>query len=199
MAAPSLDNPMLQQAATVALRILLFRAGPQDFPHAPQLVALLPALAAAAYFAVFAILLPPGVSAVIALASVGALALVTHSLLSARSLSARFQQTFHALLATGLVLTLASIPAMSALAPALKQIAADPELLKQPGAVQTSTAASLVLNALNVWNLAVYAHIYRHATGTRLWTGALIALFVAFSVLLLSILAVQQLLPLVRP
>lgn len=190
---------MLNQAAVVALRILLFRAGPQDFPHAPQLVLPLPALAAVAYFAVFALLLPAGVSLVIALASVGALALVTHSLLSARGKVARFQQTFHALLATGILLTLASVPAMNALAPALKQIAADPELLKQPGAVQTPAVASLVLNALNIWNLAVYAHIFRHATETRIWTGLLIALFVAFSVLLLSLLAVQLLLPLVRP
>lgn len=190
---------MFNQAARVALRILLFRAGPQDFPHAPQLVLPLPAIATAAYFAVFVTLLPAGVSLVIALASVGALALVTHSLLSARSRAARFQQTFHALLATGTVLTLASIPAMSALAPALQQIAANPELLKQPGAVQTPAAASLLLNALNLWNLAVYAHIFRHATETRLWTGLLMALFVAFSVLLLSILAVQMLMPLVRP
>ncbi len=190
---------MLQQAAIVALRILLFRAGPQDFPHAPQLAVPLPAIAVATYFAVFVILLPPGASLVIALASVGALALVTHSLLSARRLASRFQQTFHALLATGIVLTLASIPAMSALAPALQQIAATPELLQQPGAVQTSPVASLLLNALNLWNLAVYSHIFRHAVETRLWTGVLIALFVAFSVLLLSILAVQLLLPAARP
>ena len=187
---------MLQQAATVALRILLFRAGPQDFPHAPQLVAPLPLMAVAAYFAVFAILLPPGVSLVISVASVAALALVTHSLLSARRLASRFQQTFHALLATGIVLTLASIPAMSALAPTLQQIAANPELLQQPGAVQPSPFASLLLNALNLWNLAVYAHIFRHAVQTRLWTGLLLALFVAFSVLLLSIFAAQLLLPL---
>jgi hypothetical protein len=190
---------MFNQAAIVALRILLFRAGPQDFPHAPQLVVPLPMIATAAYFAVFAILLPVGVSLVIALASVGALALVTHSLLSARGKVARFQQTYHALLASGALLTLASIPAMSALAPALSQIAADPELLKQPGAVQAPAAASLLLNALNIWNLAVYAHIFRHATEVRLWTGLLIALFVAFSVLLFSIVAVQMLLPLVKP
>ena len=189
---------MLSQAAVVALRILLFRAGPQDFPHAPQLVAPLPALAAGAYFALYAILMPPGVSLVLALASVGALALVTHSLLSARRVVNRFQQTFHALLATGLVLTLASIPPMAALAPALKQIAANPDLLQRAGAVDAPPLASLLLNLLNIWNFAVYAHIFRHAAETRLMTGALIALFVVLSVLLLSMLFAQMLLPLLR-
>jgi len=189
---------MLSQAAVVALRILLFRAGPQDFPHAPQLVAPLPALAAGAYFALYAILMPPGVSLVLALASVGALALVTHSLLSARRVVNRFQQTFHALLATGLVLTLASIPPMTALAPSLRQIAANPELLQQPGAVQAPALASLLVNAINLWNLAVYAHIFRHAAEVKMWSGLLIALFVVFSVLLLSIVAAQLLLPMVR-
>ena len=186
---------MLSQAATVALRILLFRAGPQDFPHAPQLVVPLPAIAAAAYFAALTLLMPVGPSLVIALASVGALALVTHSLLSARRVVNRFQQTFHALLATGTVLTLVSLPALNALAPVLKQMAANPELMKQPGAVQIPTAATLVWYALNFWNLAVYAHIFRHATETRLAIGLLIALFAGLCVLMLSTLAVQLLMP----
>jgi hypothetical protein len=198
MAHPSLDNPMLRQAAVVALRILLFRAGPQDFPHVPQLVAPLPAIAAGAYFALYAILLPPGVSLVLAVATVGALALVTHSLLSARRVASRFQQTFHALLATGAVLTLLSIPPMTALEPALRQVAAQPELLQQPGAVEAPALASLLANLLNLWNLAVYAHIFRHAAEVRMWSGLLIAVFVVFTVLLLSIVAAQLLLPLVR-
>jgi hypothetical protein len=198
MAHPSSDNPMLSQAATAALRILLFRAGPQDFPHVPQLVVPLPALAIGAYFALYAILLPPAMSLVLALASVGALALVTNSLLSARRVANRFQQTFHALLATGTVLTLLSIPPMIALAPALRQIAASPELLQQPGAVQAPALASLLVNLFNLWNLAVYGHIFRHAADVRLWSGMLIALFVVLSVLLLSIVAAQMMLPLVR-
>jgi len=189
---------MLTQAATVTLRILLFRAGPQDFPHAPALVAWLPVAATVAYFALFRVALPTGFALVLAAVSVGALALVTHSLLSARRVVNRFQQTFHALLATGIVLTLASIPPMAALAPALQQIAQNPELLQQPGAVQVSPAASLLLNLLNLWNFAVYAHIFRHAANTRLWIGVLIALFVVFSVLMLSLVAAQLLLPLLR-
>jgi len=187
---------MPNQAAVVALRILLFRAGPQDFPHVPQLIAVLPTAATAAYFALFAVLLPAGIALLLSVLSVAALALVTHSLLSARRLVNRFQQTYHALLATGIVLTLASIPPMAALAPALQQIAANPELLQQPGAVQASPLASLLLNLLNLWNFAVYAHIFRHAADTRLWVGVLIALFVVFSVLMMVIVFAQLLLPL---
>lgn len=190
---------MLTQAANATLRILLFRAGPQDFPHAKELVAPLPLAAIGAYFALFAVVLPPGVSLLMSALSVGALALVTHSLLNARRAANRFQQTFHALLATGIPLTLASIPPMLGLAPALEQIAANPQLLQRPGAVEVPAMASLLLNALNLWYLAVYAHIFRHAAGTRLFAGVLIALFVVFSVLLLSLFFAQLLMPLVRP
>lgn len=190
-----MSAPMLNQIAAVTLRLLLFRAGPQDFPHARVLVAWLPAVAIAAYFAVFSVLLPRSASLVLAAVSVGALAFVTHSLLSARRVANRFQQTFHALLATGAVITLASIPPMQALAPSILQMAQDPQ---NAAAVQASPLASLALNALNIWNFFVYAHIFRHATDTRLWTGALIALFVVFSVLLLSLLFAQLFVSLLR-
>lgn len=191
-----MNAPMLKEAASVTLRILLFRAGPQDFPHSPALVLPLPLAAVAAYVVLFSMALAPGISLLLSALSIGALALVTHSLLSARRVVSRFQQTFHALLATGIVLTLASVPAMMALAPALKQIAANPELLQQPGAVQAPPLASLLLNGLNLWTFAVYAHIFRHATGTRMLTGVLIALFVVFSMLLLSLFFAQLFLPL---
>lgn len=191
-----MNAPMLKEAASVTLRILSFRAGPQDFPHSPALVLPLPLAAIAAYVVLFSVALAPGISLLLSALSVGTLALVTHSLLSARRAVNRFQQTFHALLATGIVLTLASVPPMMALAPALKQIAANPELLQQPGAVEAPPLASLLLNGLNLWNFAVYAHIFRHAAGTRLLTGVLIAVFVVFTVLLLSLFLAQLFLPL---
>ena len=189
---------MLSQTATATLRILLFRAGPQDFPYAREMVGVLPAAAIAAYTAVFAAFLSIGAALLISALSVGTLALVTHSLLTARRLANRFQQTYHALLATGIVLTLASIPPTITLAPALKQILAHPELLQQPDALQVSPLASLLLNALNLWNFAVYAHIFRHAADTRLFIGVLIAVFVGFSVLFLSLLFAQMLSPLLK-
>ena len=189
---------MLQQAAIVALRILLFRAGPQDFPHAPQLVATLPALTACAYFAFWAIVLPPGAAVVIALAGVGALALVTHSLLGARRVPNRFQQTYHALLATTGILTLALILPAVALAPAMKEIMANPELLKQPEKLQVSTVASYTVNVVEVWAFAVYAHIFRHATDARMMVGVVIALFAVASVTVLVMVAAALVGPVVR-
>jgi hypothetical protein len=189
---------MLNQAFNVTLRILLFRAGPQDFPYSPALVPWLPAVATLAYYLLFTVAIPSGVSLLLSALSVAALAFVTHSLLSARRVANRFQQTFHALLATSIPLNLASIPPMHALAPALQQIAANPELLQQPGAVEVSPFASLALNLLNFWNLAVYAHIVRHAADTRILTGVLIALFALFSALLLAIVGAQLLLSLLK-
>lgn len=189
---------MLNPIVAVTLRLLLFRAGPQDFPYAPALVLWMPAAAIAAYFALFRTVLPTGAALVLASVSVGALSFVTHSLLSARRVANRFQQTYHSLLATSIVLTLATVPPMSALAPALRQIAQNPELLQQPGIADASPGASLLVNALNFWNFFVYAHIFRHATDARLWTGLLIALFVVFSVLLLSLVFAQMLLLMLR-
>ena len=189
---------MLNQAVNATLRMLLFRAGPQDFPHAPALVPWLPAAATAAYYLLFTVALPSGVSFLLSALSVAALAFVTHSLLSARRVANRFQQTFHALLATGIPLTLASIPPMHALAPALQQLAQNPQLLEQPGAVQVSPFASLALNLLNFWNLAVYAHIFRHAADTRILTGVLIAVFALLCAFLLAVVAAQLLLPLLK-
>ena len=190
--------PMLNAIAAVTLRILTFRAGPQDFPHLPQLVAPLPAVAASAYFMFWSILLAPGEAALISLAGVGALALVTHSLLSARGLVNRFQQTYHALLAATSVLALLLVPPALALAPAMREILANPDLLKQPDAVQMSPVASMAVNAIELWAFAVYTHVFRQAMETWLVVGALIALFVVFSTALITIVTTVLFLPLVR-
>lgn len=189
---------MLQQLASATLRILTFRAGPQDFPYERTLVLWLPAAAIATYFVLFRTILPTGAALILASVSVAALSFVTHSLLAARRVANRFQQTFHALLATSIVLTLASVPPMNVLAPMLRQVAQNPELLQQPGFAETSPVASLLVNVLNLWNFLVYAHILRHATEARVWTGVLVALFVVFSVLLLSLLLAQMLLMMLR-
>jgi len=190
---------MFNQIATATLRILMFRAGPQDFPYAPALVLWMPAAAIAAYFLLFRTILPTGAALILASVSVAALSFVTHSLLVARRVANRFQQTYHALLATSIVLTLASVPPMNTLAPMLRQVAQNPDLLQQPGFTEVSPVASLLINVLNLWNFFVYAHILRHATDSRMWTGVLVALFVVFSVLMLSLLLAQMLVLALRP
>ena len=189
---------MLNAIVAVTLRILLFRAGPQDFPHSPQLVGPMPAAGAAAYFLFWSCLLAPGEAILISLSGVGALALVTHSLLSARGMVNRFQQTYHALLATTAVLALLLVPPALAMAPVIREIAANPDLLKHPEQVRMPAVPAAVVNVIELWALAVYTHVFRQALEAWLLVGVLVALFVAFSTALLTIVATALLVPLVR-
>lgn len=176
---------MLTQAASVTLRVLLFRAGPQDFPYAPSLTRLLVPLALAANFALLSLAVPGLVAAIMAGTMVLGLAVLTRFVLRLRSMESRYTQTFHTLLATSTALTLLLIPAMAQIAPELRQLAENPQLLQQsPPAVRLPTGPVLAINVLNIWNFAVTAHIFRHATGVRLLAGGLIALAVSATLLM---------------
>jgi hypothetical protein len=132
---------MFVQVINTTLRILFFRAGPQDFPYANGLTQVLVALAVAANALVFSRILPLAMSVAMAGAMVGAMALVTHSVLKARQMGNRFQQTFNALLATTAVLTLVLLPPFSQIAPQILQLAKNPELLTDPDAVKIPATA----------------------------------------------------------
>lgn len=151
---------MLAQVASITLRILSFKAGPQDFPFVPALTQMLAPLAVLAMFLEYRYTLPLATSLAQSVAAVGALALFSWQLLRLRNLQARFQQTFNALLATGLVLTLLLLPAVAMLAPTVKQLAEKPDLM---GTIQVPVLPTLIAAFLSLWNLAVSAHIYRHA------------------------------------
>lgn len=151
---------MFAQAASTTLRILSFKAGPQDFPFAPTLTQTLAPLAALAMYLEYRFTLSAATSLAQSVAALGALALFTWQVLRLRNLQARFQQTYNALLATGLVLTLFLLPAVAMLAPTVKQLAEKPELM---GTIQVPAAPTLLAAFLSLWNLAVSAHIYRHA------------------------------------
>ncbi len=151
---------MFAQAATITLRILGFKAGPQDFPYSAPLAQVLPPLTILVTALEYSFTLPPAVSLAQAVASVAALAFFTHQLLRLRALTTRFQQTFSALLATSIVLTLLLLPAVAILAPSVQQIAANPDLI---GKLEVPALPTLLAAFLSLWNLAVSAHIYRHA------------------------------------
>lgn len=171
---------MYSQAAAVILKILLFRAGPQDLPYSTELTRLLLPLAVAANYCVFALVLPVPMAVVMALMMIGGMALATRSLLRARQMPERYNQTFNALLATGAVLTFALLPPFSAVAPKLLTALQDPKVLENPEALDMPQGAVLLMNALNFWNLAVTSSIFRHAMNVNLLLGVLIALLVAF-------------------
>jgi hypothetical protein len=174
---------MFSQALTATLRMLFFRAGPQDFPFAAALTPALLALATAANTLLFLQVLPASMALGIALAMVSAMALVTRTILRLRSVASRFQQTFNSLLATTAVLTLALLPPFTQVAPQLLELAKHPELLSNPDAVKLPAVPVFVMNLLNFWNFGVTAYIFRHAANVNLWTGLLIA-FIAAGIML---------------
>jgi hypothetical protein len=163
---------VLQQAALVALRIALFRAGPQDFPHAPALTQVIVPLAAVAAFLQFRLTLPTAQAGLQALAWVGAIAGFTWSLLQARGLGNRLRQTLDSLLLIAAAMTLLMLAPLMALAPQVLRIAADPKL------AETELLPALPLLTVVVvsfWNFLVTAQIYRHALDARPAVGVLVA------------------------
>ena len=104
---------MLNQAAAAALRIALFRAGPQELPYAPALTRLTVPLAMLAAFLQYRLTLPSLPALVHALGWVAALVLFTHVLLQSRGLVNRFRQTLDSLLLIDSAMTLLMLPAIS--------------------------------------------------------------------------------------
>ncbi len=180
---------MYAQVIAATLRILGFRAGPQDFPFDQRLTPPLMLLAGGANALLFVQVLPLPTALLMAAAMVGGTALVTRSILRARSLAERFNQTFDALLATSLALTLLMLPLFAQVAPLLREFAGKPELLEQPDALKLPQVVVFMMNLVNFWNFAVTAHIFRHAANVPLWVGVLIAVIVAFIVLFFVIFA----------
>lgn len=179
---------MFAQVINATLRILFFRAGPQDFPYANGLTQACVALAVAANALVFSQVLPLSMAIAMAIAMVAAVSLVTQSVLRARKLSNRFQQTFNAMLATTSLLTLALLPPFAHIAPQILEVTKNPELLNNPEALNISSTAVFIINLVNFWNFTVTAHIYRHAAGVNLWVGFFIAFVAAGIVLFLGVL-----------
>lgn len=174
---------MFNEALNATVRILFFRAGPQDFPYASSLRPVLLLLAAAANAFMFSQVLPPAMAIGIAVAMIGGMALVVRWTLRLRNLGNRFQQTFDALLATNILLTLALLPPFIQIAPQLLDLTKHPEALQNPDAVKLPAVPVLLMNMINFWNFAVTAHIFRHAANVNLWVGFVIA-FVAAGIML---------------
>lgn len=176
---------MLASVLTATLNLLLFRAGPQDFPYDPRLTSWLVPIAMLVNYFVLSLVLPPIIAAAIAIAVVMALSFATRVFLRVRKLEARFMQTYHALLAVSSVMTLALMLPFSEIAPELQKLAAmEPGPAEPMPELQVPAWAALTMNALNIWNYAVNAHVFRHAGGMSLAGGLMVALLVAVGVLM---------------
>jgi hypothetical protein len=187
---------MFPQALNATLRILIFRAGPQDFPFSSTRGLTLGCIA----FAVLtnalmaSVIAPVGAAVLMALLLIGGVALVTRMTLTARKSMNRFQQTFNALLTTTGLLNLAMVPAMAVLAPLmldfLQQVQATPEIVNQPEKwPQFPVWAELVIDAAGLWQLAVTSYIYRHAANVGVFGSILLVLGLVAAVFVLSIFA----------
>lgn len=167
------------------LKILLFRAGPQDMPYNPTLTRLLLTLAALSNWLLFALLLAPLPAALMAVASVLGVVLATEGILRSRGFTNRVSQTLSALLATSTLLNLLMLIPASQLAPHLAELAKHPELLKQPDKLNLPQGAVLGVDAINLWAFAVSAWIYRQAAGARALGGVGFALLASVLVMVL--------------
>lgn len=167
---------MLNQAAATALRMLLFRAGPQDFPFAEGLTRVLASLAVLAAFLQFRLTLPATQALVHALATIAALAGFTLLLLQARGLANRHPQTLNSLFATDIFFTPLMLGPVAAMAPHLLRIAENPEAAQD---ASVPAGPALLWIVLASWNFLVSAHIYRHALNTHFGVGALVAMLAA--------------------
>jgi hypothetical protein len=103
------------------------------------------------------------------------LGLYTRTLLRAKDLLPRFQQTFNALLATDLALKFAMLPAFVLIAPKLRELAAKPELLENPDTFILPAGPTLIANLISYWSLAVSTNIYRHAANSGIFMGFVLA------------------------
>lgn len=171
---------MLTQVARATLRILLFRAGPQDFPFDPGLTRVLVPLAILVNFLLASITLPPVLAIVAAIVTVFALSFSTRTMLRLRQVENRYDQTFHALLATSSVISALVILPTAKLKPQILQIAQNPELVNNPETMlPPGLALSLLL--LLTWSFVVTASIYRQAAGFRMPIAVLAALLISIS------------------
>lgn len=172
-------------ALVTTLRILVFRAGPQDMPYSPTLTRVLLSFAAISNLLLFGLLLPPLGAALMAVASVLGLVIATELILRPRGLTNRVSQTLSALLATGTIINLLMLIPASVLAPHLIELAKHPELLKQPNQLKLPSGPVLGVDALNVWAFIVSANIYRQAAGSRALGGIGFAILASVVVLVL--------------
>jgi hypothetical protein len=174
---------MLSNAAWITLRILAFRAGPQDLPFSHTLTQLVVPLAMAVNFLQFRYTMSGLPALTQAVVSVLALVAYTALLLQLRDRRNRLQQTCNALLATNVVLTLLALPAFTLLEPVLPELISNPDALSE-GRIPALPLWTLML--ISLWSITVSGHIFRHALEIKLWVGLIAAMGGAYFVFVAS-------------
>lgn len=186
---------MLTQAFWTSLRILAFRAGPEDLPYdvSGKLSRVCWIFALLSFTSLFALILPVAPALFGALIAVVSIWLVTRGVLRLRGLQNREQQTLNALLLSNALLTLLMIPVFAQLAPVFlelfNQLKAHPELSNTPDQwPQPPAAAAVLIDFLGLWQLVVCTRIFSVATGGGTLRGIGMTLLSIAAMLLLIIL-----------
>ena len=164
---------MSNQALATVLRILLFRAGPQDFPYSVATTRAIVPLTVLVWSLQYRLTLPIAQAIVQALASLAVLAAFSYVLLQKRGLLNRLRQTLDSLYLSDALLTLLLLPPLSLIAPQMIRIADNPELARSE---PLPALPALAVMTVSLWNFLVSAHIYRHALNTHFGVGALTSL-----------------------
>lgn len=167
---------MFNELVRVTLKLLQFRAGPQDFPYSMQATRVVVLAALVVSYLQYRLTLPPVVALVHALVTLAVMAALTWQLLAWRKLANRTQQTVNALFATGSALTLLLLPLLAAIAPQLARLAENPD---RAATEPLPALPMLGVMVLSFWSLAVSANIYRHALNLHPALGVAVALLAA--------------------
>ncbi|MEO8673440.1 MAG: hypothetical protein ABI411_19160 [Tahibacter sp.] len=146
--------------------ICIFRRGPQDLPHAPQLMLGVLVLGTVFDVAVGALMLDRAGALTESLVSSGFSAAVMYALLRLRQRGSRFVQAFLAQLSCGLALSMLLLPLLWIMGPP----PASPDALTPMHGL-----IALAILSVMLWLLAVNSHIFRHA----LDVPPMVAFFVA--------------------
>ncbi|MDB5986623.1 MAG: hypothetical protein JWR16_1676 [Nevskia sp.] len=187
---------MFNQAFWISLRILIFRAGPEDFPFdgSRRLLGACVALAFIVNVFAGAVALPLYASLFTALAVVGSYAVTARSALVRRGLMNRFQQTLNALLVTNALLTLAVLPALIQIAPVIiefiHQVQQNPDLANHAEQwPHVGLGLELWFDLTFIWQFAIGAYIFKRATNTSALVGVLFVLMLGLVMLGLNFFA----------
>lgn len=164
---------MLATLLSRTFDLVLFRAGPQDFPFLAGRHATVGVVAGTPVLMVYSMALTPVVALSMAIGSVLGVFLAAKLILRWRKMDARFTQTAHAQLAATAFLTALMILPFAQIAPTLAEMAANPGAETPP---DIPTGPVLIMNALNMWGFMVTANIYRHATDSGFGMGLLYSL-----------------------
>jgi hypothetical protein len=164
---------MLASILSRTFDLVMFRAGPQDFPFLAGRHATIAVVAGSPIFMVYSMALTPLVALAMAAGSVLGVFLAAKLILRWRKLDARFTQTAHAQLAVTAFLTALMILPFAQIAPLLAEMAANPGMETPP---DVPAGPVLIMNALNLWGFMVTANIYRHATDSGFAMGLLYSL-----------------------